>query len=129
MATKHRTHGTVIAEESNRDPDFRVEWERTALARLVAAQILDYRASHSLSQRALAERLGVKQPYVTRLESGEVNPEIDTLVNISRSLGIEFMIDIAPVTRAPKLVTKKVREKHEAQHRDGVSVVFAAAAS
>lgn len=124
-----KTHGTPIAEEMNRDPEFRADWERTAFARVVAAQLIKYRAEHELSQRALAERLGVKQPYVARLEGGETNPEVETLINISRVLGIEFMIDITPAKRAPKLVTKRVREQHVAQERDGVSVVFAASAA
>ena len=42
-------------------------------------------------------------------------------------LGIEFVIDIAPATRKPKLVTKKVAEVHKGHQRDGVSVLVAAA--
>jgi ribosome-binding protein aMBF1 (putative translation factor) len=116
----------VIAEEMARDPEFREEWERTALARLVAAQLIKYRATNKLSQRALAERLGKKQPYVARLESGETNPDLETLVNISRALGIEFVIDIAPAAKTPTLVTKEVASEHTTTRRNGVSVVVAA---
>jgi ribosome-binding protein aMBF1 (putative translation factor) len=116
----------VIAEEMARDPEFREEWERTALARLVAAQLIKYRATNKLSQRALAERLGKKQPYVARLESGETNPDLETLVNISRALGIEFVIDIAPAAKTPTLVTKEVASEHATTRRNGVSVVVAA---
>jgi len=56
------SHETLLAEEMARDPAFREEWERTALARLVAVQLIKYRAANKLSQRALAERLGKKQP-------------------------------------------------------------------
>jgi ribosome-binding protein aMBF1 (putative translation factor) len=133
MATKlmreTKTHGELIAEEMNRDPSFREEWERTEFARVVAAQLIDYRSRSGLSQRALGELLEMKQPMVARLESGESNPEIETLVNISRRLGIEFMIDIAPAARAPRLVSKTVVAQHVKQDRDGVSVVFAAASS
>ena len=83
--TAAKTHGIVIAEGMLRDPGFREEWEQTALARLVSTQLIDYRVREGLSQRALAERLGVKQPYVARLESGEHNPELPTLVKLSRS--------------------------------------------
>jgi ribosome-binding protein aMBF1 (putative translation factor) len=125
-ANRLKSHGTVIAEEINRDADFRAEWERTALARLVAAQLVGYRADHKLSQRALGEKLSRSQPYVAKLESGDVNPDLETLVTISRALGIEFMIDIAPAAQAPKLVSKAVAAKHERQQRDGVAVVMAA---
>ena len=117
----------LLAEEMARDPDFREEWEQTALARLVAVQLIKYRAANKLSQRALAERLGKKQPYVARLEAGETNPDLETLVNISQALGIEFVIDIAPVAKTPELVTEKVAAEHATTRRNGVSVVVAAA--
>lgn len=127
MARSMKSHGTIVAQEINRDPEFRAEWERTALARLVAAELVGYRADHELSQRALAERLGCSQPYVAKLESGETNPNMETLVNLSRALGVEFVIDIAPVKQTRRLVTKAVAEK-VAQEQDGVSVVLAASA-
>lgn len=40
-----------------------------------AAALLCHRAEHKLSQRELAKRLGVSQPRVVKLESGEHNPE------------------------------------------------------
>jgi len=121
-----KSHGTIVAELINSDPNFRQEWERTALGRLVAAQLIEYRADHGLSQRALATRLGRSQPYIAKLESGEVNPDLDTLVGLSRALNIEFVIDVAPATRQPRLVTRSVAKQHVAHERDGVSVVMAA---
>lgn len=117
----------LLAEEMARDPEFREEWERTALARLVAAQLIKYRATNKLSQRALAEKLGKKQPYVARLEAGETNPDLETLVHISRTLGIEFVIGIAPAAKTPTLVTQEVAAEHTTTRRSGVSVVVAAA--
>jgi len=110
-----------------RDPAFREEWERTALARLVAVQLIKYRAANKLSQRALAERLGKKQPYVARLEAGDTNPDFETLVNISRALGIEFVIDIAPAAKTLQLVPQEVAAEHATKRQSGVSVVVAAA--
>jgi ribosome-binding protein aMBF1 (putative translation factor) len=121
------SYEALLAEEMARDPDFREEWEQTALARLVAVQLIKYRAANELSQRALAEKLGKKQPYVARLEAGETNPDLETLVNISRALGIEFVIDIAPAAKTPELVTREVAAEHATTRRSGVSVVVAAA--
>lgn len=122
-----RSFDSVLAEEMARDPEFREHWEQTALARLVAVQLIKYRATNKLSQRALAEKLGKKQPYVARLESGETNPDLETLVNISRALGIEFVIDIAPAAKTPELVTREVAAEHATTRGNGVSVVVAAA--
>lgn len=105
-----KTHEELLAAHLASDPEFAAEWERLALARLVAVQLIGYRADHGLSQRGLAERLGVSQPRVVELESGEKNPQIETLVKIAAATGIEFAIDIAPIGREPKLVGKAVKD-------------------
>ena len=90
-----RTHEEAVAAHL-RDPDYRTEHERTVLARAVAIEVTRYRTEHGLSQRALARRLRMQQPAVARLESGDVTPSIDTLIRLSRGLGIEFHVDITP---------------------------------
>lgn len=79
------------------DEEFRADWERTALARSVADQVIRYRIEHSLSQRALADRLGVSQAVVGRLELGEHEPKISTLSRLALKLGLRFSIEIHPV--------------------------------
>jgi transcriptional regulator with XRE-family HTH domain len=103
------TNDELIAEQLHTDPEFRAEWERTALARAVAVAIVRYRAEHDLSQRQLAGRLGMKQPQVARLELGEVNPSIDTLMRISAQLGIGFTIDVRPAGARARNVTKRAQ--------------------
>lgn len=130
MTERHRphdlkTHGELVAEEMASDPDFAAEWQRLALAREVAAELIRYRSENGLSQRALAELLGVRQPRIVDLESGERNPRIETLIAISRKTGLEFAIDIAPVAQQPTLVTKHMRDSRPAYVHDDVSVVVA----
>lgn len=107
-----KTNEELIAEQLRTDPEFRAQWERTALARAVAAAIVRYRAEHDLSQRDLAERLGIKQPQVARLELGEVNPSIETLIRLSSRLDMELTIDIRPVGKAARNVTKRARAEN-----------------
>ena len=104
-----KAHEELLSAELAADPEFAAEWERLALARTVAASLAGYRFDHGLSQRELADRLGVSQPRVVELESGEKNPQIETLVKIAAATGLEFAIDIAPVGQEPKLVGKTVK--------------------
>jgi transcriptional regulator with XRE-family HTH domain len=78
------------------DPEFRAEWDRTALGRAVAIAVVKYRADHGLSQRKLAEQLGWKQPAVARLELGEYNPSFATLCELAQKLDLELVLDITP---------------------------------
>jgi transcriptional regulator with XRE-family HTH domain len=47
------------------------------------------------------------QPQVARLERGDVNPSMDTLVRVAAGLGIELTISVTPANRKPRLVTKR----------------------
>lgn len=121
------TSEEVLADHL-RDPDFRREWERTALARAVALQVLVYRTDQGLSQRALAQKLGMTQPQVARLELGEHNPTIDTLARLAQALDVEFAIDIHPRQRAPKLLSGRAQRANAiaSYETDTAAVLLAA---
>jgi transcriptional regulator with XRE-family HTH domain len=54
----------------------------------VAARLVTYaRRGAGLSQRALAERAGLPQSTVARIELGRLSPRIDTLQRILRATG------------------------------------------
>ena len=124
-----KTQGELL-DERLRDPEFRAEWERTALARAVAITVVRYRAEHDLSQRQLAERLDMPQPQVARLESGDVNPRMETLMQLASKLGTEFTIDIRPARSEVKNVKKAAAAAHTVGHieTDEADVLVLAAA-
>lgn len=120
-----RSSDDLLTVERAADPDFAEEWERLAVARLVATELVRYRAENALSQRALAAELGVSQPRVVELESGEKNPTFDTLMKIAAVTGSEITIDIAPRGKTPRLVGKAVRDT-PAHMYGGASLLVAA---
>jgi len=126
MPSSVKDFDALLAEEQLANPSFKAEWQRLAPAREFASTLLRYRAEHGLSQRALAKRLGVSQPRIVKLESGEHNPEIDTIINAVRRLGIEFALDVSPSDRKPMLVTARAQKQGAIAHED-VSVVAASA--
>lgn len=126
MPSSIKNLDALLAEEQLADPKFKAEWQRLAPAREFASTLLRYRAEHGLSQRALAKRLGLSQPRIVKLESGEHNPEIDTIINAARQLGIEFALDVSPADRKPMLVTARAQKRGAIAH-DDVSVVAASA--
>ncbi len=86
----------VLERDLRQDPRFRAYWERTAVARAVAIEVIGYRSKYRLTQAALARKLGVSQPYVARLEDGEHSPRIETLRKLSDALGLAFAIEVRP---------------------------------
>lgn len=94
MTPKGTKTGKEVLDSLLEDPEFRREWERTALARAVAIEVIRYRAEHGISQTELGRRLGMHQPAIARLEEGEHNPSIDMLRRLSEKLGIDLNINI-----------------------------------
>jgi len=122
-----KTNDELLAEELT-DPGFRAEWERTALARAVALRVVRYRADRDISQRDLAKLLDMKQPQVARLERGDVNPGIETLMRLSGALDIEFTIDVRPTNRKAVLVTRRAQDEALTSYATPRAVALVAAA-
>jgi DNA-binding XRE family transcriptional regulator len=120
-----KTADEVLAAALEADPEFGAEWERLVLARTVAARLIAYRTENSLSQRELAKCLGVSQPRVVELESGEKNPQIETLVKIAVTTGIEFAFDVVPAGREPTLVRKSLKDAESHVYAGGSILVAA----
>lgn len=76
------------------------------VARAVAEAVIRYRAEHKLTQTGLARLLGWSQPVVARLEAAEHNPTMDTLVALSRTLGLRVHVDVSRKTGVVAKVTK-----------------------
>jgi DNA-binding XRE family transcriptional regulator len=56
----------------------------------VSTAIFMYRTKHKLSQKKLAEKLGVTQVMVSKLESGDYNYTLEQLWKVSSKLGLKF---------------------------------------
>jgi transcriptional regulator with XRE-family HTH domain len=56
--------------------------------------VLYARRRARLTQRALAERAGVPQPAIARMERNAVSPRIDTLTDVLAAAG--FSLEVAP---------------------------------
>lgn len=67
----------------------------------VRIQLRAARRGAGLSQRALAERLGVSQQQIAALESRDSNITLSTLVEIATALDHQVAIALVPTSRGP----------------------------
>ncbi|NLN87593.1 MAG: helix-turn-helix transcriptional regulator [Syntrophomonadaceae bacterium] len=74
------------AEASARDSLYDIYYK-------ISMALFDYREKHKLSQKKLAEILGVTQPMVAKLESGDYNYTVEQLWKIATKLNFTFNID------------------------------------
>jgi transcriptional regulator with XRE-family HTH domain len=89
-----RSAAEIHEQDMRQDPEYRAEHERTKLANDVAIRVIAYRTEHGLSQADLARKLAMQQPNIARLETGDHEPSLSTLMRLSSVLGIDFSIDI-----------------------------------
>jgi DNA-binding transcriptional regulator YiaG len=90
--------GQEIEQARQADHSFRKLWDESSFARDVATRVVAYRAANNLSQAQFGRMLGMTQPAVARLESGDETPPntLKTLARVSAATGMEFHIAIAP---------------------------------
>jgi predicted transcriptional regulator len=66
-------------------------------------EILHRRQALRLSQQAVAERAGLTQTYLSKVERGRLDPRLTTLQDIARAVSAELVLvpaDLLPSIRA-----------------------------
>lgn len=58
----------------------------------IGKQLQKERARYGLTQRAFAKMAGTTQARISKLENGELNARLSTLIEIARNLNLEFML-------------------------------------
>lgn len=79
--------------EQMKDPELRKEYEALAPRYEIIRQIISARLSLDLTQKEFAERIGVKQSNISRLENGNHNPSLAFLQKVAKGLGKELHIE------------------------------------
>lgn len=98
MNMNHKREFTTFESLWN-DPDLitqeekdRIDFEVSLIGKLIEA-----RKSKGMTQKELAERAGLKQSAIARMESLRCVPQIDTLHKVLRPLG--YKLDIVPIDK------------------------------
>ena len=62
----------------------------------VIRAIVEARAAQNLTQKELAERTGIAQTEISRLENGSRNPSIKLLQRLAEGMGLVLNISFVP---------------------------------
>lgn len=65
----------------------------------IAKELISMRQQLGLTQRGLAEKAGIKQPQLARIETGKQSPRLETLVSIAASVGYCVELRLVPSTK------------------------------
>lgn len=84
-------------KEYMRDPEFKKEWDALEPQYQIIKAILDARKAANMTQKELSELTGITQADISRLESGNSNPTINTIQRIATGLGINIQVNFGKV--------------------------------
>ena len=79
--------------EQLKDFGFAAEWEKQRPEREYIKAIIAARIDQKLSQKELAERTGIRQSNISRIENGNCSPTVATLQQIATGLGKTLYIE------------------------------------
>jgi len=80
-------------KEQLKDPEFYKEYKALEPEYEIIKHIIRARSELKLTQKELADRIGVKQSNISRLESGSYNPSLSFLKKVAKGLDKELHID------------------------------------
>lgn len=85
-----------MLEKQLEDDEFRKEYEAIQPEMDVIRAIVDARASQNLTQKELAERTGINQADISKIENGTRNPSLNLLKRLADGMGMVLKIEFIP---------------------------------
>ncbi len=80
-------------EELLKDPEVRTEYEALKPEYEVIRALVGARLEQNLTQEQLAQRTGIRQSNISRIESGTCSPTIATLQQLANGMGKKLHIE------------------------------------
>ena len=82
----------VFFNEMMKDPEVKREFDALESEFQLIREMIKARREAGLTQKELAERKGLQQSNISRIENGNGNPSLETLNKIAQSLGKKLVI-------------------------------------
>lgn len=87
---------TKYLEEKLADPEFKKEWDASEPEYSLMDAIVSARKSQHLTQKQLAERTGIDQSDISKIENGIANPALSTLKRLADGMDMILKLEFIP---------------------------------
>ena len=85
-------------ERKLQDPEFKKEYDALESEFDIIQAMIDARKQSGLTQKELAERTGINQADISKLENGTANPSIRTLRRLADGMGMKMKLVFEPIS-------------------------------
>lgn len=83
-------------EEQLQDDELKKEWENIQPEMDIIRAMVDARISQNLTQKELAERVGMHQADISKLENGTRNPSLKLLKRLAEGMNMTLKLEFVP---------------------------------
>ena len=92
MENKKQTTFKEFKAELLQDPEFLKEYEALKPKYDMIRSLIEQRNKLGISQKELAEKIGTKQPAISRLEKGDSNTTLSTFFKVADALDLDISL-------------------------------------
>lgn len=85
-----------LLNEQLKDPEFKKEWDDIQPEMDVIRAMIAARSKQNLTQKELAEKVGMTQADISKLEKGTRNPSLNLLKRLADGLNMDLKIQFIP---------------------------------
>lgn len=90
-----RTFDDMLSKQLQ-DKELKKEYDAIQPEMDVIRAIVDARTSQNMTQKELAERTGINQADISKLENGTRNPSVNLLKRLAEGMGMFLKIEFVP---------------------------------
>ena len=83
-------------EEQLENEEFKKEWDSIQPEMDIIRAMVDARISQNLTQKELAERVGMNQADISKLENGTRNPSLKVLKRLAEGMNMTLKLEFVP---------------------------------
>lgn len=92
-----------LLDHQLQNPEFKKEWDDIQPEMDVIRAMVEARISQNMTQKELAERTGINQADISKLENGTRNPSLKLLKRLAAGMDMELKLVFTPLRKGNKV--------------------------
>jgi len=80
-----------------KNPEFRAEYDALEPEFAIIHAMIDARKNAGITQKQLAERTGIAQGDISKIENGNGNPSLKTLKRLASAMDMKLKLEFEPL--------------------------------
>lgn len=83
-------------DKKMQNPEFKKEWDNLQPEMDMIQAMIDARKSKNMTQKELAEKTGINQADISKIETGNANPSLSTLKRLAEGMDMVLRLEFIP---------------------------------